>query len=128
MSSKKANQRSVVITRPPYTYFHLSLLSSTSLSTSTTPQEPLDILTARTHLTSAIRQYLGLTGTAIPIDFLKVEGRDVWIRLPREDAPAVQGALSQWIGKDGSVSWHIKGNSNWIASLSTGDGRELFDP
>ena len=130
--SPKAAKRSVVITHPPHTYFHLSLLSSTtilaSLAASTMPQEPFDILTARTYLTSALQQYLGLTGTAIPIDFVKIEGRDVWVRLPYEDASAVQGALSQWMGKDGKVSWQVKEKGPWIGSLSMGDGRELFDP
>ena len=68
-----------------------------------------------------------MTGTAIPIDFIKVEGRDVWIRLSREDASAVQGALSQWMGKDGKVSWRVKGRGEWVGVLAKGDTRGLFD-
>ncbi|KAL8843145.1 MAG: hypothetical protein Q9170_000275 [Blastenia crenularia] len=61
------------------------------MSASSTP--PIDILTARTFLTAALQQYLGLAGTAIAIDFLKVEGSDVWVRVPREDGAAVVGAI-----------------------------------
>lgn len=117
--------RRITIRNPPFTYIHLTLLtSSTSLPTFNSP--PIDILTARTHLTSAIGQFLGITGTAIPIDLLKVEDRDVWIRVPREDAAGVVGALSQWVGKDGGVSWRVKGKGEWLGVAAAGDGHKLF--
>ena len=108
----------------PYTYFHLSLITSAA---SNNALIPLDVLMARTYMTSALQQYLGLTGTAIPVDILKHDGNDVWIRMPREDSQAVQGALSQWVGKDGNVSWQIKGQSDFLGILSAGDGRNLFN-
>lgn len=86
----------------------------------------IDILTARTHFTSALQQFLGLAGTAISIDFLKVQGKDVWVRVPRDDSAAFLAALSGWIGHDG-VAWRIRGKSEWLGSLVAGDGRELFD-
>ena len=117
----------ITIRNPPYTYLHLALLtSSTALPNPDSP--PIDILTARAHLTSAISQFLGITGTAIPIDFLKVEGRDVWIRVPREDVAAVVGALSQWIGKDGGVGWRVKGKGEWLGVVAAEDGHKLFQP
>lgn len=119
----KPRKYNITISQLPFTYFHLCLRPSTPIVS----QEPVDIITARTHLTSALQQYLGLTGTAIPIDFLKVEGRDVWIRLPREDSSAVHGALSQWMGRDGSVSWQVKGKGESIGALNAGDGRDLFE-
>lgn len=73
-----------------------------------------------------IGQFLGITGTAIPIDFLKVEDRDVWIRVPREDAAGVVGALSQWVGNDGGVSWRVKGKGEWLGVAAAGDGHKLF--
>lgn len=117
-------QRSSTI-RSPHTYLHLVLLTSTPSSSS---QPPLDLLTARTHLTSALSQYLGLTGTAIPIDFLKVEARSVWIRVPREDGVALVGALSQWVGKEGDVSWRVKAKGEWLGSVVAGNGDHLFEP
>ena len=122
-SDSQPLQQNITISNLPFTYFHLRLRQSNPLI----PKEPVDIITARTHLTSALQQYLGLTGTAIPIDFLKVEGRDVWIRLPREDGSAVQGALSQWMARDGNVSWQVKGKGESISALKAGDGRELFE-
>lgn len=62
----------------------------------------------------------------MPIDFLKVEGREVWIRVPREDASKVVGAMSQWAGKGGAVSWRVRGRGEWLGSLAAGDGRQLF--
>ena len=120
--SLQITHRSITIKRPPFTYLHLTLLPSDP--TSNTP--PIDILTARAYLTSALEQFLGMTGTAIPIDFLKVEGRDVWIRVPREDASKVVGALSQWVGRDGGVGWRIRGRGECLGSLTAGDGRRLF--
>ncbi|KAK0512819.1 hypothetical protein JMJ35_004836 [Cladonia borealis] len=120
-----SSSRSLTIRNPPYTYLHLILLTSTLSSSS---QPPVDILTARTYLTSALSQYLGLTGTAIPIDFLKVEGGSLWIRVPREDEVALVGALSQWVGKDGDVSWRVKAKGEWLGSVVAGNGDHLFEP
>lgn len=116
---------SLTIRNPPYTYLNLILLTSTPSSLS---QPPLDLLTARTYLTSALSQYLGLTGTAIPIDFLKVEGRSAWIRVPREDSVALVGAISQWVGKEGGVSWRVKAKGEWLGSVVAGNGDHLFKP
>lgn len=120
-----SSSRSLTIRNPPHTYLHLILLTSTLSSSS---QPPVDILTARTYLTSALNQYLGMTGTAIPIDFLKVEGRSVWIRVPREDGVALVGALSQWVGKEGDVSWRVKAKGEWLGSVVAGNGDHLFEP
>lgn len=94
------------------------------MSTSSAPA--IDMLTARTYLTSALRQFLGLTGTAISIDFLKLEARDVWIRVPREDGAAVVSAVSAWMGAEG-VAWRIRGKSEWLGGLVAGNGMELFE-
>src|SRR5271163_4408291 len=76
----------------PYTYLHLSLTNITK----STDRAALDDITARTYLTSALSQYLGLTGSAIPIDILKVADQDLWIRVPEQDASAVVAAVGQW--------------------------------
>ncbi|KAL9101328.1 MAG: hypothetical protein Q9163_003396 [Psora crenata] len=130
LHSEGPTRRNITIKCPNFTYLHLSLLSSaapvTATSFSTRPS--LDLLTARTYLASALQQHLGMTGSAISLDFIKVEGSEVWIRLPREDGAAVVAALSQWIGKDGTVSWRVKGRGDWLGSLVAGNGRELFEP
>ena len=122
-----ASLQSITIRNPPYTYLHLSLITSAPSSSSDSKLAPIDILTARTHVTSALSQFLGLTGTAIPIDFLKLDGRNVWIRVPREDGSAVVGALSQWAGGGGTVSWRIRGKGQWLGAVNAGDGSRLFE-
>ena len=50
----------------------------------------------------------------------------MWIRVPREDAAVIVGALSQWVGKDGRVSWRVKGKGEWLGVVVEGDGHQLF--
>lgn len=121
-----STHRSTTIKRPAFTYLHLTLLSSEPVSSSRRP--PVDLITARTYLTSALHQFLGMTGAAIPVDFLKANGSDVWIRVPREDGAAVLAAVSQWVGREGAVSWRVRGKGEWLGCVSAGDGRQLFDP
>lgn len=118
------NERSIAISDLPFTYVHLCLVRTT---TPTAASPSLDIITVRTYLTSALQQFLGLAGTAIPIDILKLEDTNVWIRLPREDSRAMQGALSQWIGKDGNMSWQIKGSGESVGALLAANSSRLFD-
>ena len=49
------------------------------------------------------------------------------MRVPREDAAAVVGALSQWVGRDGGVSWRVKGKGEWLGVVAAGDGQMLFE-
>ena len=114
---------SVTVANLPFSYFHLSLVHYIH---NHTDAAPLDLVTVRTYLTSALQQFLGLTGTAILIDVLKVEGNDVWIRLPNKDSRAVQGALSQWTSKEGSVSWRINGSGRALGSLLITHHQALF--
>ena len=120
----KPQSHTITIRSPPYTYIHLSLLSNSTSST-LGKDSPLDEITIRTCLTSALSQFLGLTGTAIPIDILKVEDKDCWIRVPRQDGRAVIEAASGWLGDN--MAWRIKGNSTWLSGLVHGDGRDLFE-
>ncbi|GLB06960.1 hypothetical protein AtubIFM57258_002279 [Aspergillus tubingensis] len=108
---------------PTWTYLKLQLINNPPTSTTSTPLDPL---TARTYLSAALSQFLGLTGTTIPIDILKISppspstssstggksvagggaglGSTVWTRVPRDDAAAVVAALSSWIGGSASAS------------------------
>ncbi|MCJ1416301.1 hypothetical protein MMC32_002636 [Xylographa parallela] len=108
----------------PHTYLHLSLLTPSSvLSPQNSP--PIDAITARTYLTAALTQFLGLTGTAIAIDILKVEGRDCWLRVAREDGAAVERAVVAWAGE--GVAWRIRGVGGWLGGLVGRGGREVFE-
>lgn len=111
-------QKPVTIRNPPFSYLHLTLLAPATIV--------FDLLTARAHLTSALNQFLGITGTAIPVDFLKIEGRDVWVRVPREDGAAVVSAISGWVGGEG-VAWRIREKGDWLGAVVAGGGRRIFE-
>ncbi|KAI4752433.1 hypothetical protein E4T52_15315 [Aureobasidium sp. EXF-3400] len=86
----------------------------------------LDALTAHLHLRAALSQFLGLHGTAIPIDILKLNDNDVHIRVPNEDASAVVIAVGGWVGKAGE-GWRVKNSGPWGAGLhSSATGADLF--
>ncbi|EER37534.1 conserved hypothetical protein [Histoplasma capsulatum var. duboisii H88] len=118
--------------KPPWSYLRLQLITQPNLSSST-----LDELTARTYLTSALSQFLGVSGTSISVDILKIEttppDKDIlWIRVPRDDAAAVVAAVSSWIGDGGqkgtNVSWRIRAKGGFLGALVGGSGKELFAP
>ena len=71
---------------------------------------------------AALTQFLGLSGSAISVDILKVEGREAWIRLPREDLSPVVAAVGGWVGESddnriGRVGWKVKSSGNWLSTL-----------
>lgn len=111
-------QTSVTIRNPPFSYLYLTLLAPATTV--------FDLLTARAHLSSALNQFLGITGTAIPVDFLKIEGHDVWVRVPREDGAAVVSAISGWVGGEG-VAWRIREKGDWLGAVVAGAGRRIFE-
>ncbi|KAK5208427.1 hypothetical protein LTR67_009003 [Exophiala xenobiotica] len=118
MATSKMTQRdsstttSFTLRNPPYAYFHLSIQSL-----------QFNEITARSYLTAALQQYLGLTGTAIEIDILKVEGAHIWIRVPRDDESAVTAALSQWCSSaEGSVSLRVEARGSWLGGVAASGG------
>ncbi|KAI5197686.1 hypothetical protein AUEXF2481DRAFT_7471 [Aureobasidium subglaciale EXF-2481] len=106
------------IRNPPWSYLHLSIMTSA-------PNYQLDALTAHLHLRAALSQFLGLHGTAIPVDILKLEGSDVHVRVPREDASAVVIAVGGWVGKGGE-GWRVKSQGSWGVGLSSSAEVDLF--
>src|SRR5437764_9878716 len=98
----------VTLRTTPYSYLQLSVTSIDRRIA----RHPLDTITARTYLTSALSQYLGLTGTAIPIDILKVADQNFWVRVPKEDASAVIAAVGQWTNASVGVSLKIEGRGD----------------
>ncbi|KAH8726062.1 hypothetical protein GQ44DRAFT_680262 [Phaeosphaeriaceae sp. PMI808] len=114
---RKRNQTHVIhqsTLRPQWTYFHLSLTTPTpphpSSSSSSSPAH-IDTLTLLPLLTRPLTAYLGATGAAIPLDVLQQRGREIWIRVARQDARGVRAALSSWVGtwEGGGVAWRVCG-------------------
>ena len=126
-------QRSITIRHPQHAYFNLTLFSVIDIPMSSSPnnlKEPpnIDVLTARGYLSSALQQYLGVTGVAIAIDILKVEGRSCWLRIPKEDGMALMGALGQWSShKEGGMTWRIRGHGEWLGRVAARNGEALFE-
>ncbi|KAI9700455.1 MAG: hypothetical protein M1836_002470 [Candelina mexicana] len=127
-SSSGYEEASVTIRNPTWAYVHLELIQTPPSPTS------LDAITARTYLTSALQQFFGLTGSAIPIDILKTARREVWIRVPQEDRGTVLAAVGGWVSTarsrndgDAQTGWRVKGASEWLADLVAGNGSDLFE-
>ena len=121
--TRKVRHKPVVVQtttlrRPQWTYFHLSIFSIAANPT------PVDIITVKQYLNSATTRFLGLLGSAIPVDILKLAGNDVWVRVPRDASVAFHEAVSGWSGSE--VRFVTKGKSDWLASLASGSSEELF--
>jgi len=107
---------SKTIKTPQFSYVCLQLVSESPSGTGS----QLDSLTVRSYIGSALNQFLGLTGSAISIDILKVEGKETWIRVPREDLSHVLAAVGGWIGgseMSGKMGWRIKTSGSWLSVL-----------
>ncbi|KAK5730111.1 hypothetical protein LTR15_000045 [Elasticomyces elasticus] len=110
------------ISDPPWSYIHLQHLVSTGPATTN-----LDAVTAHLHITAALTQFLGLHGAAIPIDILKTEGAEVWIRIPAQDHSTLLAAVGGWVSGKGE-GWCVKGSSSWDARAMASDaGQDLFN-
>jgi ribonuclease P/MRP protein subunit POP8 len=119
---KRTRQKPAVVQtthrRPQWTYFHLLVFSTAS------NPAPVDIITVKQYLNSATTRFLGLIGSAIPVDILNLAGNDVWVRVPRDTSVAFHEAVSAWSGSE--VSFVTKGKSDWLPSLASGSPEELF--
>ncbi|KAG5927233.1 hypothetical protein E4U42_002428 [Claviceps africana] len=97
-----------------FSYAHLELASDG-------PQPiTLDDLMVKSYMTAALKQFLGLTGLAIPIDILKAQDATCWVRLPREDMASFAAAITAYRGsREGDTQYvlRIKGSSNWLGLL-----------
>ncbi|KAF1353466.1 hypothetical protein BDV97DRAFT_396300 [Delphinella strobiligena] len=125
-TTKHTTLSQFTIRNPAWSYIHLSLILPSTSSPSTSPPSPLDSPTAQLHLQSALSSFLGLHGTAVPIDFLKIEGQQVWLRVPREDVSAFVAAMGGWVGKSGQ-GWRVHGWGCWGADMGREGGGDLFD-
>jgi ribonuclease P/MRP protein subunit POP8 len=124
LKRKRSEKTSSTVTQftirnPPWSYLQLSLITNS-------PDYQLDALTAHLHLRAALSQFLGLHGTAIPIDILKLHGNNVHVRVLSEDASAVVIAVGGWVGKAGE-GWRVRNSGSWGAGLhSSTAGTDLF--
>jgi len=104
---------------PQWTYFHLALMRLDG-------EDPmLDLLTAKQHLTEALSRFLGLVGTSIDVDILKLEDDNLWVRVPRDTSKAFHEAVSSWISQS-QMKYIVKGKDDWLVRLAMGSGYDLF--
>lgn len=122
--NSKPAQRMIQFTirNPPHCYIHLR-----QISPAPSKSVVLDDITAHLQLTAALTQFLGVHGSAIPIDVLKTEAADLWIRIPNEDKAAVIAAVGSWVGSKGEA-WRVMGSSSWDArAMGQDGGQDLFN-
>lgn len=106
---------------PPFSYAHLQLITDGS------EEVELDNLQIKSYCTAALRQFLGIAGTAIPMDILKVHGSHCWVRVPRPDLGSFAAAITAWRGTtEGSVQsiFQIRSCSDWLGSMVGSDGQD----
>lgn len=117
-----AQNQTFTLRSPPYSYLHLSLVPSGGLAKSLSDETLLDSVTVYSYLNSALARFLGVHGSAISFDILKESGRDVWVRIPSEDASALVAALAQWSNSKGEML-RVIGRSAWLGAIND-DGVE----
>lgn len=109
------------VKNPPYSYAHLTLV------TSSTQPESLDELQVKSYCTNALRQFLGLTGQAMSLDILKVQGREAWVRIPRGDLGSFAAAITAYKGivEDGVERvLRLKQCSDYLGAMVGSDGQD----
>ncbi|KAK4241248.1 hypothetical protein C8A03DRAFT_41307 [Achaetomium macrosporum] len=129
-SKKTYTLATATLKHPPFAYAHLSLATSVlppsptqSADTASNPMS-LDALQVRSYLTAALRQFLGDTGAAVPIDILLVQGQSAWVRVPREDLAAFAAGVTAFSGlpsstgaAEGTMLLQLRACGDWLGSL-----------
>lgn len=106
--------------KPVWSYLHLQHVSQPPIKTA------LDEMTVIMWIDEALQRFLGLHGRAIPVDIMKLDERDVWVRVPHDDHSALVAALSGWTSRDGGAL-RVLGSSSWDANCHGRDGgQDLF--
>ncbi|KXH24875.1 hypothetical protein CSAL01_00211 [Colletotrichum salicis] len=113
------------IKTPAFSYTQLELISESP----TTSQEALELdnLQVRSYCNAALGQFLGATGSAIPIDILKVEGAQCWLRVPRQDLSPFTAAITAWAGISDQGSrqvLRVKQCSDYLGAIVGTDGQD----
>lgn len=110
------------IKAPQFAYAWLELITE---SPPTQVSIPLDALSVRSYISSALTRFLGLTGSAIFVDILKVEENHCWVRVTREDLSPLIAAAGGWTGnlaENSKVGLKVKASGNWLSILSAEEG------
>ncbi|OAA64601.1 hypothetical protein SPI_03248 [Niveomyces insectorum RCEF 264] len=119
-TSKQSKSRelfSYTIRHPPFAYAQIEVVHSHPKAADAVP---LDALQVRAYCDVALRQFLGATGAAMPLDLLKLDGDQVWLRLPREDLSLFAAALAAWsaVGREGVTTvLRLRASGDWLGSL-----------
>lgn len=102
------------IRSPAFAYAHLELVGDAALPAK------LDNLQVRGYCTAALRQFLGDHGVAVAIDILKVDGKECWLRLPRQDLGIFSAAITAFPGTSqngGTSLLRLLACGDWLGSL-----------
>ena len=86
----------------------------------------LDSLQAKSFCTTALGEYLGISGRAVPVDILKVIGNEFWVRVPSWGLSRFDAALSAWSGPSVDGRKHAVlsvASSEWLGTLISRDGQ-----
>lgn len=112
--SKSRELYSSTLSRPPFAYAQIEVVQNQS------SPGVLDALQVRSYCDAALKQFLGATGAAMPLDLLKLDGSEFWVRLPREDMGLFAAALAAWssVSRGGTATaLRLKASGNWLGSL-----------
>ncbi|KAL1900264.1 hypothetical protein Sste5346_002575 [Sporothrix stenoceras] len=112
--SKSRELYSSTIGRPPFAYAQIEVVQNAK------SQGSLDALQVRSYCDAALKQFLGATGGAMPLDLLKLDGNEFWVRLPREDMGLFAAALAAWssVSRSGTATaLRLRASGNWLGSL-----------
>lgn len=111
------------IKTPQFSYAQMELITD---STGSNPGS-LDELQVKSYCTNALRQFLGITGAGMPLDVLKAEGTECWVRVQREDLGPFAAAITAWRGttEDGvQCLLRLKQCSDWLGAMVGSDGQD----
>lgn len=120
-SHKSHELATCTIRAPAFSYAHLEMIGNS------TDVVELDAIQVRTYCTTALTQFLGVSGQAISVDILKVDGAGCWLRIPRDDLGAFAAAITAWQGsREGGthLTFCIKGCSDWLGTLVGRNGED----
>ncbi len=118
------------IKQPEFAYAHMELVTDgggTTEGSNQASQMSLDELQVKSYCTAALRQFLGLTGAAIPFDILKAEGTECWVRMQSDDLGSFTAAITAWKGTtDNGVNCllRVKQASNWLGTMLGRNGQD----
>ncbi len=115
------------VSKPAHAYANMELVT-VECGPKTEPA-PLDALEVRSYCALALQRFLGVSGAGMPVDVLKVQGCECWVRVPREDLARFAAAITAWPGvsRGGSAAvLQIRASGNWLGSLLGRDQNKLW--